>query len=365
MASISKSLGRTVKTNIILYSTDNKGRDGYITYNDGGFWKDNIKPIKLKANYPIYINKTFHSLIHQSAPFNYYSDGRGRDTYVLKDNAGLVKEFNPLAKRQILSSYLRRNDFPFSYDKKIKNQKFFLTPSDKENYFKIHDIQKNVIDRLYDQCLEKFREKMKCKSPLTKDSINNLNNSNNIMANTVSESSLLSIDKKRRINHKFNDRMTKKIMKFKLNKTHKNLCFNKDNKKNNFQNLKIQNTSDNNLVNYFGSNETCKNSDIKNTFNCLSSGNNWNPIISKYNSINNYQREKMATCNNEYNKKKKIGKSELNHNDLSENIKNNTIRNEFQRERPKSQRRLFQKKQIFNTFKPYLVDDFQEYSDYE
>ena len=105
MSGISASLGRTVKTNIVLYSTDNKGRDGYITYNNGGFWKDNIKPIKMKPNFPRTINTTFHSLIHQAAPFNYYSDGRGRDTYVIKNNAGLVKEFNPLANRQVLVKY--------------------------------------------------------------------------------------------------------------------------------------------------------------------------------------------------------------------------------------------------------------------
>ena len=40
MTDIGKSLGRTVKTNIILYSTDNQGRDGYITYiaGDCEYW---------------------------------------------------------------------------------------------------------------------------------------------------------------------------------------------------------------------------------------------------------------------------------------------------------------------------------------
>ena len=34
------NLGRTTKTNIAYYHSDGMGRDGYITYNDGGFWKD-------------------------------------------------------------------------------------------------------------------------------------------------------------------------------------------------------------------------------------------------------------------------------------------------------------------------------------
>ena len=45
------NLGRTTKGNIVFYSSDGMGRDGYITYNDGGFWKD--KYIKSK----IYIIK--------------------------------------------------------------------------------------------------------------------------------------------------------------------------------------------------------------------------------------------------------------------------------------------------------------------
>ena len=31
---------RTVKTNIIIYTTDGTGRDGYITFNNAGFWKN-------------------------------------------------------------------------------------------------------------------------------------------------------------------------------------------------------------------------------------------------------------------------------------------------------------------------------------
>lgn len=360
MSDICKSLGRTVKTNIILYSTDNQGRDGYITYNNGGFWKDNIKQIKLKSNYPRYINRDFHSLIHQAAPFNYYSDGRGRDTYVIKNNAGLVKEFNPLANRQILSKYLRRDIFPFSYDKKIKNKKIFLTPSDKENYLKINEIQKNVVDRLYDQCLDKFREKMKCHSPLTKDtfnSYNSLNNSNNF-PNINSEQSLLQSGKKKnRFNIDLNNKMTKKILKFKMNRTQNHFY---NSKKDN--NLKMNNISDTNLNNYIEPTKTCKNlyNDDKN--NCLSSG-NWNPIISKYNSIDNYSKEKTFTNYNEFKKIKKNDNFELDQNDLNNIEKHKTMKIETYKGRPKSYRKFYDKKQIFNSFKPYLVDDFQEFSE--
>ena len=38
---------------------------------------------------------------------------------------------------------------------------------------------------------------------------------------------------------------------------------------------------------------------------------------------------------------------------------------EVNKERPKSSRRFFQKTQIFNNSKSFLVYDFMEYSDYE
>ena len=364
--SISKSLGRTVKTNIILYKTDNKGRDGYITFNDGGFWKDNIKQIKLKSNFPRHINNTFHSLIHQAAPINYYSDGRGRDTYVVKNNAGLVKEFCPLASRQFLSQYLRKDNFPISYDKRIKYKNFFLTPSDKENYLKINKIQNNVVWRLYDECLDKFRERMNYKSPLTKDSLNQsfFNTSNNYPY-INSEPTLLKIENKRSLNKNMNQKSIRKMMRYKVNRTHNNFFnYKKANKKDIIKNLKINNTVNNNIKNYFDLNKTCNNLDNKNKENCLTSA-NWNPIISKYNSINDCSRRNIDTSYNEYNKKKKNENINLNQCDISYIEKNKTMMTEVNKERPLSCRRFFNKTQIFNRFKPFLVDEFQDYSDYE
>lgn len=148
------SLGRTVKTNIILYSTDNMGRDHYITYNDGGFWKDNIKQVRLKPDFPRNKYYNFHSLIHPAASFNYHSDGTGRDSYVVHYNAGLVKEFNPLAKRQVLSQYLRNPDGYI-------HKQMYISESERKRQKYINGIQRKVVHRLYNDCLEKFRQKMK------------------------------------------------------------------------------------------------------------------------------------------------------------------------------------------------------------
>ena len=148
------NLGRTTKTNIVFYSTDGKGRDGYITYNNAGFWKKNIKQISLKPDYPRNKQKIFHSLFHQAAPFNYQSDGSGRDSYVIENNAGLVKPFDPLIKQK-LSKFLRMNNNEY-----IK-RKVFLTKSEKNYLNKIKRIQKHVVSRLYNDSLDKIREKNK------------------------------------------------------------------------------------------------------------------------------------------------------------------------------------------------------------
>lgn len=153
------NLGRTTKSNIVFYSTDGMGRDGYITYNNGGFWKNNIKQITLKPDYPKSTKKIFHSLYHQPAPFNYQSDGSGRDSYVIENNAGLVKKFEPLIKQK-LTKYLRKED-------EIIKRKVFFTRSQKQILDKMKKIQNNVVNRLYNDSLEKIKKnrlKLKTKS---------------------------------------------------------------------------------------------------------------------------------------------------------------------------------------------------------
>ena len=308
MSAISKSLGRTVKTNIILYTTDNQGRDGYITYNNGGFWKDSIKQIRIKSSFPRYINKTFHSLRRDVPSFNYYSDGRGRDTYVLKDNAGLTKEFNSLANGQILSKYLRKNN-DFSFNQKLNNRKLFLTPSD--NSLKMKD---NYLSKIKRKKLLKYA-----------------------------------------INGKINQNL-----KFKLNKTDNYFFNSSKNQETTFENLKNNYFINYKVNKYDKGNNSLKNIDVKNTFNCLSSG-NWNPLISKYDNNNDYSysNKKMNTLSNVINSKKKIiEKNKTNDSFLDEIKRNKTMKIETFKERPKSYRKLFQRKQIFNNYKPFLVDDF-------
>ena len=90
----------------VQYGTDGRGRDTYIGYNNGGFWKENIYGIHYKPNYPIYHPPKTISFHYEPAPFTYYSDGTGRDTYVIKNNAGLTKKFKSLNQYR-LKDFLR------------------------------------------------------------------------------------------------------------------------------------------------------------------------------------------------------------------------------------------------------------------
>jgi hypothetical protein len=401
MSAISNSLGRTVKTNVVLYSTDNQGRDGYITYNDGGFWKDNIKQIKPKPDFPRQKYYNFHSLIHPAAPFNYYSDGSGRDSYVIKNNAGLVKEFNPLANRKVLSKYLRNNP-PIMFKKKPDNQKIFLTPSEKQNFLKTHYIQNKVVNRLYDQSLGRFREKMSSQSPMYKNRFNypNLNNNNLPYINTDGPANYKSNNffpqKSRENNYNsINNEMFRTGNNFKICKTSTNFYSPKvENKNEKYENLKIDTTISNNNIsnnNFENNKDTINNNTINtNGTNNNNNGNyctindnacrkecnnerinslqneNWNPRLPKYNTLNNPPKEKVENRINVYsNRVKSPTLEELEDPLLTEEEKYNIMEHKVFKPRPLSYRQLYHRTQIFNRYKPYLVDDFQEYSDGE
>lgn len=150
---------RTVKTNIVLYPTDGMGRDGYITYNDAGFWKENIKPVCPKITYGRKPFPCFKSLKRIPPSWNYHSDGTGRDTYILYNYGGLIKKY--VGTRNILKN-LRSND---EYEQQRNPiPKFALSNAEKIYYQQLKKVQKNLVDRLYNKCIDKFRYKNLSKS---------------------------------------------------------------------------------------------------------------------------------------------------------------------------------------------------------
>ena len=136
---------RTVKTNIIIYPTNGTGRDGYIMYNNAGFWKDNLKRFSLKDKYKRSSFATFRSIRKIPPIWNYHSDGTGRDTYILYNDGGLMKNYKTSSLTNFRTNY---EDYETAHNNKINNH-LYMTKDEKLYVNKLTKIQKDVVDRLY------------------------------------------------------------------------------------------------------------------------------------------------------------------------------------------------------------------------
>ena len=400
------SLGRTTKSNIVFYSTDGMGRDRYITYNNGGFWKKNIKQISLKPDYPKDMKKIFHSLNHQPAPFNYQSDGSGRDSYVIENNAGLVKKFDPLIKQKLMK-YLRNED-------EIIQRKIFLTNSQKNILNRMNMIQKNVVNRLYNESLEKIKiNKIKIKAKSMTDFFDE---------NTIKKNfeSISPIKRNKNIN-KDRDSLNKKCIEnynyYKYNhKDHNGKCLNpsKGNGQKNLFDRILKNRTiykNNSIKNipYFDKRDNTEKVKILKNLNINSYYNSSNPKGKKTNNNNNKKNElikyykidnikknsinkrhynvavspydfrikKIFNTNNmnntsDYSNNKNfniINNNEQNYNfNIDNNNKNFIEKYEEKLDDIKNNRmdnnekiNSFNKTQIFNKHKPFLVDNYSDY----
>ena len=279
------NLGRTTKTNITFYREDGLGRDGYITYNNAGFWKD--KQILSKEQYPHKKFEIFYSLIHQPAPFQYYSDGSGRDTYVLKNTSGLIKHFEPLAQQK-LEKYLRVGN-----EKHIFKTKIFLNKTQRKYLNKLKRIQDKVIKRLYNDSLEKLKKNnFQCRTNSYNDLINNekLEPMNSII---TPKNMSMSINY---INSQQNQSRNLKELKQKFKGKLTNLKSNTYRNKNIFQKF-FENSSKNNTnkrvkilknlrINSPGLKHDFIPNEINNNYNDTNNSNNTNNI-NEYNNLNN------------------------------------------------------------------------------
>ena len=137
---------RTVKTNIIIYPTDGTGRDGYITFNNGGFWKQNIKRYSLKEKYKRSSFARFRSIRKTPPIWNYHADGTGRDSYILYDYGGLINNFYRTPNFNNFRSYDENNGSD-SFRKTSNN--LYMSADEKKYHERLTKIQKDVVNRLY------------------------------------------------------------------------------------------------------------------------------------------------------------------------------------------------------------------------
>ena len=138
------SLWRTERPRFPLYSPDGRGRDYYIKFDNGGYWAEQFQ-LKKIPDYerPRYSN--FHTLFHQAAPFKYWGNGHGRETYILQTN-GLFHEQKPLCAYK-LSDFLRNNKSSNLYNN--YRRKIFMSVSEKKYNNELRRLEKKLIKRLY------------------------------------------------------------------------------------------------------------------------------------------------------------------------------------------------------------------------
>ena len=138
------SLWRTERPRFPLYSPDGRGRDYYIKFDNGGYWADQFQLRKV-PDYERPHYRNFHTLFHQAAPFKYWGNGHGRETYILQTN-GLFHEQKPLCAYK-LSDFLRDNRTNALF--KNYKKKLFMSVSEKKYNNELRQIEKKLIKRLY------------------------------------------------------------------------------------------------------------------------------------------------------------------------------------------------------------------------
>ena len=162
------TLYRTYSPAFNSYEYDGKGRDTYIGYNQGGFWKARIAPgTSFESCYTSPSDK-YKFKYPNKAPviFKYHSDGSGRDYHVLKysTDGGLSKQDKSLNCYQ-LTDFLRNYEtdnikYSLVQKKGFSRNKIYLSKEEKRINNLLLKNQKNVINRLYNQEKYKFMPKM-------------------------------------------------------------------------------------------------------------------------------------------------------------------------------------------------------------
>ena len=77
------NLYRSFNPKFTHYSSDGFGRDSYIHYNNGGLIHDGAKLNLISHRVLVPNKRTFYANKPETPTFRYYSDGTGRDSYVL------------------------------------------------------------------------------------------------------------------------------------------------------------------------------------------------------------------------------------------------------------------------------------------
>ena len=159
-------LYRTFKENYVPYFADGRGRDRYIAYNNAGFLHDFPKNLSSSASYKTGTFFGTKIIQHYKSPsvkapnFHYYSDGNGRDKYILVNGGGLFYDSKPLVSFK-LTDFLRKNENQYQSHSPTKRKRVALS-RDELKYLKLlRNKEKELIKRLYSNEKKKFIKKQK------------------------------------------------------------------------------------------------------------------------------------------------------------------------------------------------------------
>ena len=183
-------LYRTFKENYVPYFADGRGRDRYIAYNNAGFLHDFPKSISPSASYKTGSFFGTKIIRHYKSPsvkapnFHYYSDGNGRDKYILINGGGLFYDSKPLVSFK-LTDFLRKNESQYHSP---SNRKRVALSRDELKYLNLlRNKEKEIIKRLYINEKKKFIKNKRYGDPqncLSSDEIKNDEAINKIKTNT-------------------------------------------------------------------------------------------------------------------------------------------------------------------------------------
>ena len=152
------SLYRTFRPSFTAYNSNGEGRDIYIQYNNGGFWKMDILPGQNINKNSTGSNYRFRSLNHRAAPFKYLSDGSGRDSYISCNDGGLKLNSKPLTNYHLID-FLRGDNNNFLEWNRTGtnwNKKHYMSKAEIKHNKLVKKIENGVVDRLYNKEKHKF-----------------------------------------------------------------------------------------------------------------------------------------------------------------------------------------------------------------
>lgn len=156
------SLYRSFSPRMTLYNPDGQGRDTYINYNNGGFWGSGVKIYKGQPS-ANEINSRYHykSQPKYVAPFKYWSDGSGRDGYVIFESGGLKKDHKPLNQFHLKDFLRTPESCIFNFNKNptrngVTARTIYVSKQEFQANQQIKKLEKNLIKRLYSDEKHKF-----------------------------------------------------------------------------------------------------------------------------------------------------------------------------------------------------------------